>query len=88
MYIRGGPTVPARVQKWGNSLGVRIPRSFAREVGIEAGTAVDWSIENGKLILAPLATRNLRLDDLLRDVTPQNVHPEVETGSPRGHETW
>jgi antitoxin MazE len=88
MYIRGGPTVQARVQKWGNSLGVRIPRSFARAVGIDAGTAVDWSIENGKLILSRLATRSLRLEDLLRDVTPQNVHAEVVTGPPRGHETW
>lgn len=78
----------ARVQRWGNSLGVRIPRSFAREVGVAAGTTVDLSIEDGKLVIVPLPTRSLRLEDLLRDVTPQNVHREVATGPPRGNEAW
>jgi antitoxin MazE len=55
---------------------------------VAAGTTVDLSIEDGKLVIVPLPTRSLRLEDLLRDVTPQNVHREVATGPPRGNEAW
>jgi len=41
-----------RIQKWGNSLGLRIPKSFAAEVEVEAGSTVDIRVENGDLVAA------------------------------------
>ena len=76
-----------KVQKWGNSLGVRIPRSFAAEARVEAGSTVDISVEKGSLRIRPVH-RRYSLRALLRKVTSRNLHKEVATGAPVGRETW
>lgn len=76
------------VQKWGNSLALRIPKPFAEDVGVTEGTVVDVSISKGRLIAAPIVLRRARLRDLLRRVTRRNLHGEVETGSAVGREEW
>jgi antitoxin MazE len=80
--------VQTRIQRWGNSLGLRIPRSFAAEAGVEAGSEVDLSVRDGDLIVKPTRRRKLRLRELLRKVTSKNVHDEVDTGDPVGREVW
>jgi len=77
-----------RIQKWGNSLGLRIPRSFAAEAQVEEGSTVDLSVENGRLLVRPLRTRKYALSALLKKVKPQNLHAEVATGKRVGRETW
>ena len=77
-----------RIQKWGNSLGLRIPRSFARESGVAAGSEVDLSVQDGNLVVRPVRRRTYELKDLLRQVTAQNLHGEVDTGRPVGREIW
>ena len=77
-----------KVQKWGNSLGLRIPKSFAEQAGVEAGSEVDLSVEDGELIVRPRRQPKYELKDLLRNITAKNVHKEVETGDPVGRETW
>jgi antitoxin MazE len=80
--------VHTKVQKWGNSLGLRIPRSFAKEMGVEAGSEVDLSLRNGDLVVKPARRRTYRLKDLLRKVTARNIHGETDTGRPVGKEVW
>ena len=46
-----------KIQKWGNSLGLRIPRSFAAEAQVKEGATVDLSVENGRLLVRPLRIR-------------------------------
>jgi len=77
-----------KVQKWGNSLGLRIPKSFAEQTGVEAGSEVDLSVEDGELIVRPKRQPKYELKDLLRGITAKNVHKEVETGDPVGREAW
>jgi antitoxin MazE len=77
-----------RLQKWGNSLGLRIPKSFAAEVGVEAGSEVDLMLRDGELRVRPMQSRRLSLAALLRKVTPTNRHDEIETGEPVGREVW
>ena len=77
-----------RIQRWGNSLGLRIPRSLAEEVGVEAGSEVDLSIQGGELIMKPGSRRKYRLSELLQKVSTKNLHSEVETGTPVGGEIW
>lgn len=77
-----------KVQRWGNSLGVRIPRSFAAEAEVEAGSTVDISLERGGIRIRPVRRRRHRLSDLLRKITPQNLHEEVSTGAAVGREAW
>ena len=78
----------ARVQKWGNSLAVRIPKSLALESQLGQNTLVEMSLEAGKIVLVPLAPAELTLDQLLEGVTPDNLHRETETGEAVGHEVW
>lgn len=77
-----------RVQKWGNSLALRIPKPFAADAGVEEGTVVDVSVVEGRLIAAPVRVRRARLRDLLAKVTKANLHDEVDTGAPVGREAW
>jgi antitoxin MazE len=77
-----------KIQKWGNSLGLRIPRSFAAEAQVEDGSTVDLSVENGRLLVRPLRARKYVLSELLKKVNPRNVHGEVPTGESVGREGW
>ena len=77
-----------RVQKWGNSLALRIPKSFAIEAGIQRETPVEVSLADGKLLITPVARPGPSLRQLLAKVTKENLHHEVDTGPARGNETW
>ena len=77
-----------KVVKWGNSLGLRIPKSFAEEVRVSEGTTVDLTMENGQLVIRVAEPPALDLDDLLAEITDTNIHGEVETGDAVGGEIW
>jgi antitoxin MazE len=77
-----------QVQKWGNSLALRIPKSFAIESRIEQGTLVDLSVVKGKLIVAPTAERKDTLDEFLATITKRSIHSEIDTGPSVGKESW
>jgi len=69
-----------RVQKWGNSLALRIPKSFAAEAGLHADAAVELSLVEGTLLVQPITQQPLTLRQLLRDVTYENLPGEWDTG--------
>ena len=75
-----------RIQKWGNSLALRIPKSFAEETQIELGSTVDLSINDGTLVVRPVDTPRYRLEDLVAKIAAENLHEEISTGSPVGRE--
>jgi len=77
-----------RVQKWGNSLALRIPKPFATEVGLCENLAVDLSVREGRLVVQPHSDEPLSLADLLRAVTDENLHREWDTGPAVGKEIW
>lgn len=77
-----------KVVKWGNSLGLRIPKSFAEEVQVSEGVEVDLSLEDGHLVIRVVPRENLNLKDLLAGITDANLHGEIDTGNPVGGENW
>lgn len=77
-----------QIQKWGNSLALRIPKSFAVESNIEQGSTVEVSLEGGKIIVFPVVEQDFSLDQLLAEVTPDNLHGEIDTGASVGKEAW
>ena len=77
-----------RVQKWGNSLGLRIPRGLADELGLGVGTEVSLIAKDGELVLRPSLPSRLRLADLLAGITPENIHASVDTGDAVGSEAF
>ena len=77
-----------RIQKWGNSLALRIPKSFADEVGLQREAPVEVSLADGKLVITPVTKPKLTLKQLLAKVTEENLHHEVNYGPAIGNETW
>ncbi len=80
--------VKTRIQRWGNSLALRIPKSFADEVGLHKETPVDVSLSDGKIVITPVARPKPTLKQLLARVTRENLHHEVDTGAALGNEAW
>jgi antitoxin MazE len=76
------------VQRWGNSLAVRIPRAFARETCLGSGTEVDLQLKSGTLVISPVRKSRYRLGALLAKVRKANLHSEAEWGQPKGSEVW
>ena len=79
--------IQAHVQKWGNSLAVRIPKPFALDVGLKQNSLVSISIIEGNILLEPIKSTPL-LNELLAGITQDNLHQEIETGVPVGNEAW
>ena len=77
-----------KVQKWGNSLAIRIPKPFASEIGLTDNSAVTVSLQNRKIVISPLARKKTHLKQILDQVTEQNLHSEINTGPGTGKEIW
>lgn len=76
------------VQKWGNSLALRIPKPFATEAGLQRNSPVEISLVDGKLVITPIVEPALTLENLLAQVSEDNLHGEIETGPAVGNEVW
>ncbi len=74
------------ISKWGNSLALRIPAAMAKQVGIGEGALADLSVENGSLVVRPVAKPAYDLDKLLSAITEANIHAETDTGPTVGNE--
>jgi antitoxin MazE len=77
-----------RIQKWGNSLALRIPKTFAAETGLREDSPVALSLAQGKLIVQPLSQESPTLEELLQGITDKNLHGEWDTGPAVGREVW
>ena len=78
----------AVIQKWGNSLAVRIPKVFAEDAHIENGTEVEISREGTSIRLKKVQRTAPTLDELVSAITETNRHAEVDFGSAEGAEAW
>ncbi|MDH5718794.1 MAG: AbrB/MazE/SpoVT family DNA-binding domain-containing protein [Spirochaetia bacterium] len=74
------------IQKWGNSLGIRIPNSIAKELNLENGSHVEIVDDDGKIIIFPQEKKNLK--QKLEMINLENIHEEISTGPVIGKEEW
>ena len=77
-----------RIQKWGNSLALRIPKSFAIDAQLEQDALVELTLTDGQIIVKPVKKPEWTLDKLLAGINKRNLHTEVDTGPAVGRETW
>lgn len=75
-----------RVQKWGNSLAVRIPKPLAEDADVKEGTVLNLAVFEGKVVATPVERKKLSLKQLLAKVTRKNLHAEVDFGPSVGRE--
>ena len=76
----------AIVRKWGNSLGIRIPNNIARGLSIKNGSSVYINKEGNEIIIKPIIKN--KLSEMLNQINENNLHEEIDTGSPVGNEIW
>ncbi len=77
-----------KVQKWGNSLALRIPKAFALDAQLENDSVVEISLVDGRIIIKPISKPTWTLEQLLAGVNSENIHHETETGDAIGNEIW
>ena len=77
-----------RVQRWGNSLALRIPKVLADEAGLTDNSPVQLTLRDKQLVVVPIARPALSLTALLAQITDENLHHEVDTGPAVGGEAW
>jgi antitoxin MazE len=76
------------VDKWGNSLAVRLPKAIAEQAGIAKGQQVRVRASRGGILISPVEPRRYDLRELVRGITDENRHAATETGDPVGREVW
>jgi antitoxin MazE len=77
-----------KVQKWGNSLALRIPKAFAIDAQLENDSVVEVSLVDGQIVIKPISAPTWTLEKLLSGVNSQNIHHETDTGDAVGNEIW
>lgn len=77
-----------KVQKWGNSLALRIPKAFADEIGLKNNSSVEVMMKEESLIIVPSKELRWTLEQLLEGITQENIHHEWDTGPAEGDESW
>lgn len=74
------------IGKWGNSLGLRIPRHIVEELSLQPNDEVECRVEKGRLIVEVVQKRKYTLEELLsQEMEPE---PEIDWGKPMGEEAW
>lgn len=76
-----------KIKKWGNSLALRIPKAYAKEVSLEEGTEIKIWVEKGRIIIEPTNDKN-ELGKILSGIKKENIHTECSWGKPTGKELW
>jgi antitoxin MazE len=76
------------LHKWGNSVGLRLPKPLLEQLGLKEGAQVDVKVEGNRLVIEPARPRRLTLQEVLKGFTPDDQPGEVDWGPPVGKEVW
>ena len=80
--------MPIMLHRWGNSVGLRLPKPMLEQIGLSEGTQVDVRVEGDRLVIERHRPRHLTLRDVLKGFTPDSQPGEVDWGPPVGKEVW
>jgi antitoxin MazE len=75
------------IRKWGNSLGMRIPKNIAEQMELRDGSQISINMNKDSLEITKVQENN-ELDSLLLAITKENIHSEVTENSAMGNEIW
>jgi len=77
----------AKIQRWGNSLAIRIPNTIAKDLHISQGSEIELKQLDDKIVIAPKHEK-LNLKSMLLKITKENKHSEIKTHKVVGNENW
>jgi len=86
LYILKYMVYKTKLQRWGNSLAIRIPADIVRLLNLHRGSELIIEMSKEGIVIKPERSRDL--DELLDRITPENVHNEVDWGGREGNEVW
>lgn len=76
------------IRKWGNSVSIRLPAALMKAMRWHIEQELELREDDGRLVIEPARGVEYRLDDLVRDISDQNRHDQVDTGNAVGREAW
>ncbi len=76
------------LHRWGNSVGLRLPKPLLEQLGLKEGSEVDIRVEGNRLVVEPASRRRYTMAELLEGITPDNRPEELDWGPPVGREVW
>lgn len=76
------------LHRWGNSVGLRVPKALLDQLGLSAGSEVEVKLEGARLVIEPVHRRRYTMAELLEGFTPDDRPEEVDWGQPVGREVW
>lgn len=71
-----------KIQKWGNSLGLRLPNAYIKELKLKENSAVEIKVENKQIVISPVETEEYELKELLSRISESNIHKEMQIDIP------
>ena len=77
-----------KIQKWGHSFALRIPKSMVVELNLKVNSPLEIKLEDNRLVISPITQPEYQLDELLKQITPENLHAETGISLPVGNEAW
>lgn len=79
-----------RIQKWGNSQGIRIGKELLQEMALEVGDGVEVAVADGVIVVKPARRVRgaVRLEDLVAAIPADAETVVVDWGAPSGKEAW
>jgi antitoxin MazE len=80
--------VSISLHRWGNSIGLRVPKPMLQQLGLTEGSQVDVKIEDGRLVIEPARRVRMTMAELLQGFTPDDQPGEIGWGTPVGREVW
>lgn len=79
-----------KIQKWGNSQGLRLAKNLLTEAQIQVGDEVNLSVKNGVIVVSPV-TRirgRYKIEELIAHIPENYQNSEVDWEKPVGKEVW
>ena len=86
--IKGFLIMRVKIQKWGNSLALRIPKAFAVQSKICEDEYVNLTLDENKIYIEPVEAKKYSLKELVSKIDKSNLHGEIDFGKPVGNEQW
>lgn len=86
--MNGDGNMEARLQKWGNSDGIRIPSSILKSLNLKTNDKVNIKEENNKIIITKLKEEKISLEERFKSYKGHNLCKDFEWDEPKGKEIW
>ncbi len=77
-----------RLQKWGNSLGIRIPSTILKSLNLKSNDRIDLICEDDKIVISKVKIKKISLEERFRNYNGKNLAKDFEWDLPRGNEIW